>query len=79
MGSTVGLDLTKLAGALKAGKVGGADVAELLSNVVGPSTDLRLVAESLQAACAVLRGSGAVVFVCASCMLSRTSQPLTCA
>ena len=44
-----------LAQTLKAGKLGGADAAEALANVVGPSADLALVVESLQAATAVLR------------------------
>ena len=44
-----------LAAALRAGKVGGADAAEELLKVVGPSADLALVVQSLQAASAVLQ------------------------
>ena len=48
-------ELATLAQALKAGKLGGTDAAATLANIVGPSADLALVVESLQAATAVLR------------------------
>ena len=48
-------ELATLAQALKAGKLGGTDAATSLANIVGPSADLALVVESLQAATAVLR------------------------
>ena len=46
--------LATLVQALKAGKIGGADAAEALVNVLGSSVDLALVVESLQAAIPVL-------------------------
>jgi hypothetical protein len=46
--------LATLVQALKAGKMGGADAAEALVNVLGSSVDLALVVESLQAAIPVL-------------------------
>ena len=47
--------LTALAEALKAGKQGGAEAADVIMKAVDASADLALVAESMQAATAILR------------------------
>eukprot|EP00966_Prymnesium_polylepis_P286880 6626186-Prymnesium_polylepis.1 len=53
--SNAGQVMSALAAALKAGKQGGAEAAAEIANTVGPSADLALVVESLQAATAHLR------------------------
>jgi hypothetical protein len=47
--------MAELADALKSGRMGGTEAAEAVAALVGPSADLALVVESLQAATAVLR------------------------